>query len=226
MDQAAKTGFGWRVLREAGGELAVAASYLLAYLFSAWLSDETLLSLVVAVALQFWVFTALIGLVTPRGVRGITWCLVLHAALFVLLAWIASQGGRQAPSWWAVGLAQAPLVLRNLMRLARPPDVHSRWILEAVGPFFMLMPVGLATGLLVAVLPDLGLAGREITFTHMAPLTTHELKWGLLGGVVYFGAYAVARTFWEHGADAFRREEVTPEMVRRWREEYTRSRRR
>ena len=224
MDQSVANTFWRRVLREGGSELIVAATYLLAWLFSAWLSDETLLSMVVAVALQFWVFTALIGLVTPRGVRGITWFLVLHAMLFMLLVWVASEGGQDEPSWWAVLVAQAPIIMRNLSRLARPPDLQSRWMLEMMGPFLIILPVGLVTGLLVAVLPDLGLAGRVITFDHMDPLTSHELKWGLMGGVVYFSVYAMSRTWWEGNSDAFRRADVSPAMVWRWRDEYRRSR--
>lgn len=226
MDQAGAQSFWRRVLREGGSEFVVAATYLLAWLFSAWLSDEALLSLVVAVALQFWVFTAMMTLITPRGVRGITWCLVLHAALFMLLVWVASEGGKDEPSWWAVLTAQAPLIMRNLSRLARPPDRQARWTFELMGPFLIILPVGIVTAVLVAVLPDLGLSGRVITFDHLDPLTSHELKWGLLCGVVYFSVYAIARTLWEHGGEAFRRADVNPAMVRRWRDQYLRSRRR
>ena len=103
------------------------------------------------------------------------------------------------------------------------PPGEELW-LEALGPVFLVLPVGLVTGLLVAVLPDLGLVGRVITFDHMDPLTSHELKWGLMGGVVYFSVYAMSRTWWEGNSDAFRRADVSPAMVRRWRDEYRRSR--
>ena len=218
-------GFGARVLHEAGGELATAATYLLAWLFSAWLSDAVLLALVVAVVLQFWIVTPLIGVITPRGARGIFWCVLAHGALFFLLWLIASAGGRDDPDWWAVALAQAPLLLRNLSRLWRPAHLPTIAWLEALGPVFLVLPVGLVTMALAAVLPDLGLAGRVMEFEQVAPVTSKELKFALMGGFAYFSMYAVARTAWQDlGGDEHRRADLDPATIRRWRDDYLRSR--
>src|SRR5690606_39780164 len=88
--------FGRQVLRDAGGELAVAASYLLAWLFAPWLPDGVLLAMVVAAMLQVFFPAALLGAVTPRGARGIFWCLFGHLALFTLIVFVASAGGQRS----------------------------------------------------------------------------------------------------------------------------------
>lgn len=226
-DPGAGIGFWPQVWRENGGELVVSASYVLAWLFAPWLSDDALLAMLVAVALQFFMVTPLLGAVTPRGFRAIFWCLFGHAAMLFLIAWIASSGARHDPDWWAVLMVQAPLVVRNLERLRRPPDAPAFLWHEALGPWFLLIPVGLAAGLLAAVLPDLGLAGREITFQVQPPLQTEELKFGLMAGIAYFLIFSIARTGWTRlGGEPQRRKDVTPAMVRRWREEWLRSRRR
>ncbi|HLS83540.1 MAG TPA: hypothetical protein VK016_02650 [Arenimonas sp.] len=189
--------FGRQVLRDAGGELAVAASYLLAWLFAPWLPDGVLLAMVVAAMLQVFFPAALLGAVTPRGARGIFWCLFGHLALFTLIVFVASAGGQTRPDWWAVGLVQGPLLLRNLMRLTRPPHEKPVYWLEALGPLLLMMPAVLGGVVLDAVLPDLGLAGREIRFEHYAPLEAEHLKAALMIGFSYFSVYAVARTGWE-----------------------------
>jgi len=220
-------GYGRQVLRDAGGELVTASVYLLAWLFSPWVSDEMLVALVAAVALQFFVLTPLLGVVTPRGFGGISLFLLGHGLLFALMAWIASEGGLHAPDWWAVALIQAPLVLRNLSRLSRPPDAPVHAVLEALGPFLLVIPMAVAAIVLSAVLPDLGLAGREIRFQKQPPLTAHELKFGLMAGFAYFAGYALARTALERlGGEMHRRGGLSPETIRRWREDYRRSRRR
>src|SRR5687768_6172458 len=126
-----------RLLHDAGGELVVAAAYVGAYLFAPWLPDSLLLALVVAVAMQFFVVTVLVGAITPRGARAIVWCVVGHLAILALLLWVASAGGKQPPDLLAVGMAQLPLVLRNLGRLANP-GVRASFLLEAIGPFFLM----------------------------------------------------------------------------------------
>ena len=216
-----------RLLRDAGGELVVAITYVGAWLFAPWLSDRVLLALVVAVALQFFVVTMVVGAITPRGARGIFWSVVGHAAILALLLWVASAGGKQPPDVLAVAMAQAPLLLRTLGRLARPPGQPAIMWLEMLGPFFLLMPVLIVTVVLVAVLPDLGLATRTLRFEHLAPLEPDQLKTALLGGAVYFALYAVARTAWESlGGDEHRRAGVDASTIARWRAEYERSRRR
>jgi hypothetical protein len=214
-----------RLLREAGGELVVAATYVGAWLFAPWLPDRVLLALVVAVALQFFVVTMVVGAITPRGARGIAWSVVGHALVFALLLWVASAGGRQRPDLLAVALAHAPLLLRSVARRARPADEPPVMWLEMLGPFFLLMPVLAATVVLAAVLPDFGLAGRVLRFEHLAPLEPDQLKFALLGGAVYFALYAVARTAWESlGGELHRRGSLDPATIRRWREDYRRSR--
>lgn len=147
--------------------------------------------------------------------------------MFFLITWIASSGARHAPDGWAVLMVQAPLLVRNLERLRRPAHEPVFLWHEAIGPWFLMIPVGLAAGLLAAVLPDLGLAGRLIEFQVQAPLATRELKFGLMAGVAYFSIYAIARTAWVRlGGELQRRQDVTPAMVRRWRDQWLRSRRR
>lgn len=212
-----------RLLRDAGGEFVVAAAYVGAYLFAPWLSDAALLALVVAVALQFFVVTMIVGAITPRGAAGIAWCVAGHAAILALLLWVASAGGRQSPDLVAVGMAQLPLVLRSVGRRSRRPGPGAFWLLEAIGPFFLLMLVLPVTIALAAVLPDLGLATRTLRFEHLAPLEPDQLKIALLGGAVYFSLYAVARTFWESlGGDGHRRADLDAATIARWRAEYER----
>ena len=215
-----------QLLRDNLGELLVAAQYLLAWAVAAWLSDELLLALVVGVGLQFFVVTMLLGAVVPRGAAGITVCFVGHALLFAFLAWVASAGGRQAPDLWAVALAQAPLVIRNLERLRRP--ARQGWFLffEAIGPFLLLFPVIVAASLATAVLPDLGLAAREIRFTHLAPLPGKDIGFALVAGALYFAFYAVARTGLDRlGGNEHTRADLDPATIRKWRDEYLKSRR-
>ena len=216
----------WRqVWRDAGGELAVAVAYLLAWLFCAWLPDAVVLGLMVGTALQFFVVTMVLGAITPRGFAGIAACVIGHGLLFALMAWIASADGRQAPDWLAVGLAQAPLLLRTLARRARPAYEPRFMLLEAIGPFFLLMPVLLLTAALLAVLPDTGLAPRTLTFRHFAPLDGEDIGFGLLGGAVYFALYGIARTAMERlGGDMHRRADLDLATIRKWREDYLRSR--
>lgn len=192
-----QTGFRQQVLHEAGGELAVAASYLLAWLFAPWLPDGVLLAMVVAVLLQLWFPAALLGAVTPRGARGIFWCVFGHLAIFALAVYVASAGGQVMPDWWALGLAQGPLLLRNLLRLRRPTHEKPVYWLEALGPLLLILPAVFGGVILDALLPDLGLAGREIRFEHYDPLETEHLKVALLAGFSYFVLYAVSRTAWE-----------------------------
>ncbi|KAA2284007.1 hypothetical protein [Arenimonas fontis] len=193
----ARTKFRQQVLHTAGGELAVAASYLLAWLFAPWLPDGVLLALVVAVLLQLWFPAALLGAVTPRGFRGVFWCVFGHLAVFALMAYVASAGGRVMPDWWSLALAQGPLLLRNLLRLSRPAHEKPVYWLEALGPLLLIIPAVLGGIVLDLLLPDLGLAGREIRFEHYAPLETGHLKFALMAGCSYFATYAVARTAWE-----------------------------
>jgi hypothetical protein len=216
-----------RVLRDAGGELIVAVAYVGAYLLAPWLPDRVLLGLVVAVALQFFVVTMVVGAITPRSARGIVWSVVGHAAILALLLWVASAGGRQRPDLVAVAMAQAPLLLRALARRARPPDEPAIVWLEAVGPFFLLIPVIAVTAALAAILPDLGLAARTLHFRHLEPLAPTQLKFALLAGAVYFAMVAVARTAWESlGGETHRRATLDAGTVARWRADYERSRRR
>jgi hypothetical protein len=224
-DATTTLGYWAQVRRDAAGDLVSAAVYFAAYLAAPWWSDAALTGLVVGVALQFFVLTPLLGAVTPRGPRRIALVVVAHGALFALLAWIASRGGQRAPDWVACALAQAPLVLRNLARLRRPEHQDGPWILEAIGPFLLLMPVIPVTVLLVAILPDLGLATRELRFDLLAPLPPHDLKFALLAGMVYFAGTGLARVAWERlGGEGMRRADVGPDTIRRWREEYRRSR--
>ena len=216
-----------RLLHDAGGEFVVGAVYVAASLFAPWLSDRLLLALVVAVALQFFLVTMVVGAITPRGARGIFWSVVGHASILALMLWVASGGGRQRPDLVAVAMAQAPLVLRSLGRLARPPgDAAVMW-LEMLGPIFLLIPVMLVTTLLAAILPDIGLAARVIRFEHLDSLEPEHIKYALVAGAVYFPMYGVARTAWESlGGDVHRRATLDPAEIRRWREAYARSRRR
>jgi hypothetical protein len=226
-DNAVDIGFWRQVWRDAPGDLIVSASYVLAWLFAPWLSDGFLLAMVVAVLVQFFMFTPLLGVITPRGVRGIFWCAFGHAAVFALFAWIASSGGRHEPDWWAVAMVQAPLLARNLERLRRPPDEPVFPWVEARGPFLLLMPVGIVAGLLATVLPDLGLAERTITFRYLDPVGGEELKFTLMKGVAYFSVYAIARTAWSRlGGGLHRRKDIDANTVRRWRNQWLKSRQR
>lgn len=210
-----------RLLRDGAGDLVVAVTYVGAYLFAPWLSDSVLLALVVAVALQFFVVTMVVCAITPRGVRGVFWSVTGHLSILALLLWVASAGGQQRPDLLAVGMAQQPLVLRSLGRLARPPGREALWWLEAIGPFLLLMPVLAVTAALAAILPDLGLAARTLRFEHLAPLEPDQLKMALLGGAVYFSVYAVARTAWESlGGDEHRRADLDAATIARWRADY------
>ena len=216
-----------RLLRDAGGEFVVGAVYVAAYLFAPWLPDRLLLALIVAVALQFFLVTMVVGAITPRGVRGIVWSLVGHAAILALMLWVASGGGKQRPDLLAVAMAQAPLVLRSLGRLARPPGETAVMWLEMLGPIFLLMPVMLVTSILAAILPDLGLATRYLRFEHLDALEPEHIKYALIAGAVYFPLYGVARTAWESlGGDTHRRASLDPAQIRRWRQDYLRSRQR
>jgi hypothetical protein len=222
MDPARDERFGMRLLRGQGGDLAVAALYLLAWLFGAWLPDRILLPLVIAVGLQFFFVTMVLGAITPRGAGSIAACVVGHAALFALLAWISSAGGKQAPDWFAVAIVQAPLVVQNLQRLLRPGP---GWLLEALGPFVLAMPMIVVAAVLHALLPDPGLAAREIRFEFFAPLPGKDVAFALLAGATYFALGAVART-WLGVVEEHRRAELDPATIRRWREDYEKSRRR
>lgn len=224
MDNDDDIGFRQRLLRDNGGELVLAAAYLLAWGFGAWLPERVLLGLVVGVALQFFVVTMLLGAITPRTPATIACCAAGHAALFAFLAWVASAGGRQAPDVLAVALAQAPLLIRNLERAWRP-GAGPGFLLEAIGPFLLLMPVIIATVVLAAVLPDAGLLSRELRFVHLAPLPGKEVEFALLAGATYFALGAVARTMWSQlGGDEHRRAGLDAATIRRWREDYERSR--
>jgi hypothetical protein len=222
MDPARDEAFGRRLLRDQGGDLAVAAAYLLAWGFGAWLPDRILLPLVIAVGLQFFVVTMALGAITPRGAGPIAACVVGHAALFALLAWISSAGGKSSPDWLAVAIVQAPLVVQNLQRLRRPGP---GWLLEAIGPFLLAMPVLVVAIALQALLPDPGLAAREIRFEHLAPLPGKDVAFALLAGATYFFLGAVART-WLGVVEEHRRADLDPATIERWREEYERSRKR
>jgi hypothetical protein len=148
-----------------------------------------------------------------------------HAALFALLVWVASAGGKQPPDLLAIGLAQAPLVIRTISRLWLPQSTPRFMFMEAIGAWLLLMPVIIVTAVLIAILPDSGLAPRELTFRHYPPLTAHDLGFGLLGGAVYFTLYAVGRTLMQRlGGDEHARAELSQATIRRWREDYLRSR--
>lgn len=219
-------GFGRQVLRDAGGELAVAATYLLAWLFCAWLPDAVLLGLMVGIGLQYFVVTVVLAAITPRGVVAIAVCVLGHAALFAFMVWVASAGGKQPPDLLAVSLAQAPLLLRTISRLWLPANTPRFMFMEAVGAWLLLMPVIIVTAVLIAVLPDSGLAPRELTFRHYPPLTAHDLGFGLLGGAVYFTLYALGRTWMQRlGGEEYIRADLSQATIRRWREDYLRSRR-
>lgn len=216
-----------RLLHDAGGEFAVAAVYVGAWLFAPWLSDGALLALVVAVALQFFFVTMILGAITPRGARGIFWAAAGHGVLLALLWWVASGGARQPADWLAIATAQAPLLLRTLARRARPDGAPAVMWLEMLGPFFLLMPVVIVAVVLDAVTPLLGLAGRTLQFRHLAPLAPDQLKFILIAGAVYFAGYGVARTAWESlGGEEHRRADLDASTIARWRAEYLRSRRR
>ena len=220
-------GYWAQVRRDSGGDLVTAATYAGAYLFAPWLSDAVLTGLVVGIALQFFVLTPLIGVITPRGPRRIALCVLAHAALFALLAWIASGGGQREPDWLACAFAQSPLLLRNLSRLRRPAHEDGYALLEALGPFLMIMPAGVVTMMLAAVLPDLGFAQRGLVFDYLAPLPGKDLKFALLAGFVYFAGMALARVAWERlGGRMHRRDALDPATIRRWRDEWEKLRRR
>lgn len=224
MNDSDDIGFRARLFRDNGGELVVAAAYLLAWGFGAWVPERVLLALVVGVGLQFFVVTMLLGAITPRTPATIVLCVAGHAALFGFLAWVASAGGRQSPDLLAVALAQAPLLLRNLERAWRP-GTGPGFLLEAIGPFLLLMPVLIATVVLAAVLPDAGLLSRELRFEHLAPLPGKDVEFALLAGAMTFGLGAVARTAWSQlGGDEHRRAGLDAATIRRWREDYERSR--
>ena len=224
---AIEPGYWAQVRRDSGGDLVTAATYVGAYLFAPWLSDAVLTGLVVGIALQFFVLTPLIGVITPRGAKRILLCVLAHAALFALLAWVASGGGQREPDWLACAFAQAPLLLRNLSRLRRPAHEDGYALLEALGPFLMILPAGVVTMVLAAVLPDLGFAQRGLAFDHLAPLPGKDLKFALLAGFVYFGGMALARVAWERlGGQMHRRDTLDPATIRRWRDEWNRSRQR
>ncbi len=229
MPDIAADGLGYwaQVRRDASGDLVTAATYFGAYLFAPWLSDALLTGLVVGIALQFFVLTPLIGVITPRGAKRIVLAVVAHALLFALLAWIASGNGQREPDWLACAFAQFPLVLRNLSRLRRPAHEDGYALLEALGPFLMLMPVGVVTIVLAAILPDLGLAARTLVFDYLAPLPGKDLKFALLAGTVYFGGMGLARVAWERlGGGLHRRQDLDRATIERWRDEWNRSRRR
>jgi hypothetical protein len=220
-----ETGFWQQVFHDAGGELAVAAVYLLAWLFCAWLPDTVLLGLMVGIGLQYFVVTVVLAAITPRGFVAITVCVLGHAALFALMLWAASAGGKQPPDLVAVALAQGPLLIRTISRLWLPKNTPRFMFMEAIGAWLLLMPVIIVTAVLIAILPDSGLAPREPTFRHYPPLTAHDLGFGLLGGAVYFTLYAVGRTLMQRlGGDEHARAELSQATIRRWREDYLRSR--
>lgn len=224
---ASEIGYWAQVRRDSGGDLITAATYAGAYLFAPWLSDAVLTGLVVGIALQFFVLTPLIGVITPLGPKRIALCVIAHSALFALLAWIASGGGQREPDWLACAFAQSPLLLRNLSRLRRPAHEDGYALLEALGPFLMIMPAGVVTIVLAAVLPDLGFAQRGLAFDYLAPLPGKDLKFALLAGLVYFAGMALARVAWERlGGRMHRRDALDPATVRRWRDEWEKSRRR
>lgn len=224
MGEGRESGFWTQLPREHGGDLAVAAVCLLAWTFGAWLPDRLLLALVVAVGLQFFVVTMILGAITPRGAGPIAACVAGHAALFGLLAWISAGGGKGAPDWLAVAIVQAPLVLQNLQRLAQPRGPG--FLLEAIGPFLLCIPVLIVAVVLDAVLPDPGLAAREPGFDHLAPLPGKDVAFALLAGAVYFVVGAIARTLWSRlGGEAQRRADLDPATIRRWKQDFARSRR-
>ena len=66
MPDIATSGIGYwaQVRRDASGDLVTAAVYFGAYLAAPWLSDEVLVGLVVGVALQFFLLTPLLGVIT------------------------------------------------------------------------------------------------------------------------------------------------------------------
>jgi hypothetical protein len=225
MDDPRATGFWSQLLREHAGDLAVAAIYLLAWTFGAWLPDRTLLALVIAVGLQFFVVTMLVGAITPRGRGPIAACIAGHALLFAFFAWFSSGGGKGTPDWLAVAIVQAPLVVQNLQRLAQARSAG--FLLEAVGPFLLCIPVLIVAAALDAILPDTALVARELRFEHLAPLPGKDIAFALLAGAVYFAVGAIARTLWSRlGGDEHRRADVDPATIRRWRDEYERSRKR
>jgi hypothetical protein len=211
-----------RLLRDHGGELATAGAFALAWMFGAWLPDRVLLALVVAVALQFSVVTMALGAITPRTPGTIAIVVLGHAALFAGLAWIASAGGRQPPDLLACAIAQAPLVVRSIERGVRN-DVGTGFLLEALGPFLLLIPVLLAAAMLAAILPDTGLHARELRFAHLAPLPGKDIAFALLAGAVYFVFAALGRVWFGEGEH--RRAALDPAEIARWREDYQRSRR-
>ena len=222
MEQAGDERFGMRLLRGQGGDVAVAALYGLAWLFGAWLPDRILLPLVIAVGLQFFVVTMALGAITPRGAGPIAACVAGHAALFALLAWISSAGGKSSPDWLAIAIVQAPLVVQNLQRLRRRGP---GWLIEALGPFVLAMPVLVVAAALHALLPDPGLAARAIRFEHLAPLPGKDVSFALLAGAVYFLLGAIART-WLGVVEEHRRADLDAATIQRWREDYEKSRRR
>lgn len=225
--EASGIGYWAQVRRDAGGDLVTAAVYFGAYLAAPWLSDEVLIGLVVGVALQFFLLTPLLGVITPRGFKRIFLAVLGHGVLFALLAWVASGGGQREPDWLACAFAQLPLVLRNLQRLRRPAHEDGYALLEALGPFLMLMPVVIATIVFSALLPDLGLADRTLRFDYLAPLPGKDLKFALIAGVVYFAGMGMARVAWERlGGGPHRRQDLDRATIQRWREEWNRSRRR
>ena len=218
-------GYWAQVRRDASGDLVTAGVYFGAYLAAPWLSDEVLVGLVVGVALQFFLLTPLLGVITPRGFKRIFLALLGHGVLFALLAWVSSGGGQRAPDWLGCGFAQLPLVLRNLQRLRRPAHEDGYALLEALGPFLMLMPVSIVTIVVSALLPDLGLANRTLVFDYLAPLPGKDLKFALIAGVVYFGGMGLARVAWERlGGGPYRRQDLDRKTIERWREEWNRSR--
>ena len=213
--------FGERLLRDAGGEFIVAACYVAAYLFAPWLSERMLVMLIVAVALQFFLVTMVVSAITPRGARGIFWSVFGHALILLLLLWVSSGGGQERPDVVGVAMAQAPLVLRSLGRLSRPPGETASMWLEMLGPFFLLFPVLLVTVVLAAVLPDLGLAERTLRFRHLAPLEPDQVKTALIAGAVYFSFYGLGRTLMEAlGGQMHSRADLDPATLRRWRREW------
>ena len=215
-----------RLLHDAGGEFVVGAVYVAAYLFAPWLSDRMLVTLIVAVALQFFLVTMLVSAITPRGARGIFWSVVGHGLILLLLLWVASGGGLARPDYLGVAMAQAPLVLRSLGRLSRPPGEPAVMWLEMLGPFFLMMPVLLVTVVLAETLPDLGLAERTLRFEHLDPLEPDQVKTALIAGAVYFSFYGLARTLWEMlGGEMHRRADLDPATIRRWHRTYRREQR-
>jgi hypothetical protein len=224
MDTSGDIPFRTQLLRDNLGEFAVAGGYLCAWALAAWLPDRLLLALVVGIGLQFFVVTMLLGAVVPRGGVGIAVCVLGHALLFAFLAWVASAGGRQAPDLVAVAVAQLPLLVRNLERLWRPRREGWFLLFEAIGPFFLMFPVILVATALAALLPDPGLAAREIRFTHLAPLPGRDIGFALLAGALYFAFYALARTGLDRlGGGEHERATLTPATIKRWREDYEKS---